>query len=175
MGNIDLMNKTQLRTQLGDGDRPALVYVWAPWCGPCRGMSPQIDRLARVYEGRVDVRKINADEQPDVVRALRVFGIPTVIVYQDGQPVSRKIGALSGHALEAIFSAAEQGATALVHGLRPVDRLLRGVAGLALGLIGWYAGPSWILIAVGGVILFSAVYDRCPVWRVIMQRVSGFR
>jgi thioredoxin 1 len=138
-------------------------------------MSPQIDRLAKVYEGRVDVRKINADEQPEAVRALHVFGIPTLIVYQDGQPVARKTGALSGHALEAIFSAAERGETVSVHGLRPIDRLLRGVAGLALGLIGWNAGPSWILIAVGGAILFSAVYDRCPVWRAIMQRVNSFR
>jgi thioredoxin 1 len=132
-------------------------------------MSPQIDRLGKAYEGRVHVQKLNADEQPDLVRELRVFGIPTVIVYQDGRAVTRKTGSLSALALEAIFSAAEQGEAIPIHGLSAGDRVLRGLTGLALGAIGWSAGPVWILVGIAGVVLFSAVYDRCPAWRAITR------
>ena len=159
------MNEAQTFSGLVKRDRPTVLYFWAPWCTPCRGMTSQVDRLGKAYEGRVHVRKINADEQPDVVRALRVFGIPTVIIYQGDQAEIRKTGALSAQALEAIFLAAEHGEVVPIHGLRPADRLLRSLAGLALGVIGWFAGPSWLLVAGGGVVLFSAIYDRCPVWR----------
>jgi thioredoxin 1 len=136
-------------------------------------MTPQIDRLSKAYEGRVHVRKINADEQPEFVGALRVYGIPTVIVYRDGHPVIRKTGALSAQALETIFSAADHGEAVPIIGLRLSDRLLRGLSGLVLGLLGWYTGPTWALIAVGGVILFSAVYDRCPVWQSLSHWVKS--
>ncbi len=167
------MNEALSSSSLVEGDLPTVLYVWAPWCAPCRGMSPQIDRLRGLYEGRVRVRKLNADEHPAEVRALRVFGIPTVIVLRDGQPVARKTGALSGPALEAVFSSAERGETVQAHGLRLSDRLVRGLAGLALGVIGWSAGPSWILVALAGAIAFSAIYDRCPVWQALTHWVKN--
>ncbi len=146
---------------------PVLLYFWAPWCLPCRGMKPHLDRLAESYAGQVEVWKVNADEEPELARSLKVFGIPTLILYRDGRVAARKTGAQPAAALEALFSAAGEGGPVSMAGIRPVDRALRALAGLAVAAVGWSAGPAWVVVAVGLVIGFTAVYDRCPLWQAL--------
>jgi thioredoxin 2 len=71
---------------------PVLLDVWAPWCVPCRGMTPVIEEVASAVAGRVRVTKLNLDQNPAVVARLRIQGIPTLIVFKDGREVDRMIG-----------------------------------------------------------------------------------
>lgn len=71
---------------------PVVVDFWALWCGPCRALAPGLERLARRYEGQVQVRKINVDDAPELAAAFGVRGIPTLILFKDGQPHSRLVG-----------------------------------------------------------------------------------
>jgi thioredoxin 1 len=79
---------------------PVMVDFWAPWCGPCRMIAPIVEDLAVKYEGRAVVAKINTDENPEVPASLGIMGIPTVILFQDGEEVDRVVGFAPGHALE---------------------------------------------------------------------------
>ena len=72
---------------------PVLLDVWAPWCAPCRGMEPVIEDLAASLTGKLKVAKLNADRSPDTVSRLRIQGIPTLILFKDGQEVTRMVGA----------------------------------------------------------------------------------
>ncbi|MCS7061574.1 MAG: thioredoxin [Anaerolineae bacterium] len=72
---------------------PVLVDFWAPWCGPCRAVSPLIDEIARAYAGRLRVAKVNTDENPHWAGQLGIMGIPTLIFFKRGREVDRIVGA----------------------------------------------------------------------------------
>ncbi|HWB29520.1 MAG TPA: thioredoxin [Vicinamibacterales bacterium] len=71
---------------------PVLVDFWAEWCGPCRAMEPSINTLASDYVGKVRVGKLNVDDNPTVTMKYMVRGIPTVILFKDGQVVDQLVG-----------------------------------------------------------------------------------
>ncbi len=73
---------------------PVLIDLWAPWCGPCRVMSPVIDEIAREARG-FKVGKVNVDEQPEIAASLRVRSIPTLVVFKNGAVAARSVGAQS--------------------------------------------------------------------------------
>lgn len=77
-----------------DSSLPVLVDVWAPWCGPCRMVSPVVEQLGRERAGRLKVAKVNADEAPTVSAQHQVTGIPTLLLYVGGREVARSVGAL---------------------------------------------------------------------------------
>jgi thioredoxin 2 len=72
---------------------PVLVDIWAEWCGPCRMVSPALERLSSEYAGRVKLVKVDADKAPGVSQRFGVQAIPTLLVLQRGREVSRQIGA----------------------------------------------------------------------------------
>ena len=74
-------------------DKPVLVDYWAEWCGPCKMIAPVLEEIAADYEGRVKVAKLNVDDNPDIARRFDVMSIPTLIVFQDGKPAKRMVGA----------------------------------------------------------------------------------
>ncbi len=71
---------------------PVLVDFWAPWCGPCRMLAPTIDELAQEYEGKVKVVKVNTDELPMVAMQYGIRGIPTVMLFVNGDVADVKVG-----------------------------------------------------------------------------------
>ncbi|MCW2986687.1 MAG: thioredoxin [Conexibacter sp.] len=80
---------------------PVLVDFWAPWCGPCRMVSPLVERLATELAGRMKVVKLNTDEAPQVAGRFGVQGIPLLVLLRDGAEVDRRVGAVPEPALRA--------------------------------------------------------------------------
>jgi thioredoxin 2 len=78
---------------------PVLIDLWAPWCGPCRTVSPVLERLATERAGRLKLVKVNSDVARQVSRRFEVQAIPTLVLMNDGQVVSRQVGAAPAHAL----------------------------------------------------------------------------
>jgi thioredoxin 1 len=152
--------------------RPVVVNLWAPWCGPCRMVKPILENLAREYSGQVDLWQINADECQGLLRELGVYGIPTLIVFRDGREVSRLVGAKSANNLKTLFESIAKGEALVPTGLSLADRLLRLGLGFAIAAVGWSYGASWLAIALGALVSFSAIYDRCPIWRAISAQLK---
>jgi thioredoxin 2 len=80
---------------------PVLVDLWAPWCGPCRMVSPALERIARSHAGKVKLVKINVDESPQVAARHEARSIPTLLILNHGEVVARQIGAAPEHVLSA--------------------------------------------------------------------------
>jgi thioredoxin 1 len=80
-------------TQVLKSDLPVLVDFWAPWCGPCKAMNPILEELAKEYEGKVKIVKVNVDENTDAPGRYNVMSIPTFLLVKDGKPFGTVVGA----------------------------------------------------------------------------------
>ena len=74
---------------------PVLVDFWVEWCGPCKMIAPILDELATEYEGRLKICKVDVDANPGIPEKFAIHGIPTLIIFKDGNAVETKVGALS--------------------------------------------------------------------------------
>ena len=79
---------------------PVLVDFWADWCGPCKAIAPALEEIGAEYAGKLTVAKVNIDENPMTPNNYAVRGIPTLILFKDGKPVSTKVGAAPKSALK---------------------------------------------------------------------------
>lgn len=73
-------------------DKPVLVDFWAPWCGPCKMVAPELDAVASEYENKAVVVKVNVDEQQQLASQYNVMSIPTLLLFKDGEEVDRLVG-----------------------------------------------------------------------------------
>lgn len=85
---------------------PVLVDFWAPWCGPCRTVAPQLEEVARRHAGRLVVVKVNTDEVQDVAARMRIQSIPTLAVFANGHEAARRSGAMGADQIEAFVQQA---------------------------------------------------------------------
>jgi len=81
-------------------EHPVLVDFWAEWCGPCRMIAPALEEISRELEGQVTVAKLNIDDNPDAPAKYGVRGIPTMILFKNGEPAATKVGAAPKSALQ---------------------------------------------------------------------------
>lgn len=79
--------------EINASDEPVLVDFWAEWCGPCKMIAPILEEIAEEQAGKLKVAKLNVDEAPAIAQRFEVMSIPTLIVFQDGKPAKRLVGA----------------------------------------------------------------------------------
>lgn len=82
---------------------PVLVDYWAEWCGPCKKIAPILDEIATTYAGKLQIAKMNVDENREIPAKFGIRGIPTLILFKDGNVVATKVGALAKSQLTAFI------------------------------------------------------------------------
>jgi thioredoxin 1 len=102
---IKHVSDTSFRDEVLESPIPVLVDYWAEWCGPCKMIAPALDESAEKYAGRLGVAKVNVDENQLVPSRYHVRGIPTLMLFKNGEVVATKIGALSKSQLAAFIDA----------------------------------------------------------------------
>ncbi len=84
-------------------DKPVLVDYWAEWCGPCKMIAPILDEVSKDYDGRLQIAKMNVDENRDIPAKYGIRGIPTLMLFKDGALAATKVGALNKSQLTAFL------------------------------------------------------------------------
>jgi thioredoxin 1 len=84
-------------------DVPVLVDYWAEWCGPCKAIAPVLDELAKEYQGKIKIAKVNVDENQEIPKKFGIRGIPTLMLFKNGNVEAQKVGALSKSQLTAFL------------------------------------------------------------------------
>ena len=91
--NITTLSDATFDEVVGSSDKPLLVDFWAEWCGPCKMIAPVLEEIAEEQAGKIEIVKLNIDDNLDVTRRFDVMSIPTLILFKDGEPAMRVVGA----------------------------------------------------------------------------------
>ena len=105
MSSSDIQHVTDdtFEPEVLKSDTPVLVDYWAEWCGPCKSIAPILDDIAKEYDGRLKIAKINVDENQQVPARYLVKGIPTLMLFKNGNLEATRVGALSKSQLTAFL------------------------------------------------------------------------
>jgi len=90
-GNIMELTSANFKAAV-DGQTPVLVDFWAPWCGPCKVIAPILEEVAKEFEGKAHIGKVNVDDSPDIASQYGIRGIPTLILFKAGQIKGQMVG-----------------------------------------------------------------------------------
>ena len=106
--SVKTLSKDNFTTEVLQPVQAVLLDFWAPWCGPCRMVSPIVDQVAAEVDGRAKVGKVNVDEQPELAAQFGVMSIPTLIVMKQGKAVATRVGVQSKQAILNMLGCAER-------------------------------------------------------------------
>jgi len=101
--NITYLTDDSFEAEVLKAEGPVLVDYWAEWCGPCRMIAPILDEISGEYAGKLKVTKLNIDEHPATAPKYGIRGIPTLMLFKNGQVAATKVGALSKSQLTAFI------------------------------------------------------------------------
>ena len=101
--NVKFVTDRSFETEVLKSELPVLLDFTATWCGPCKALTPIIDQIATEYGGRLKVAKLDIDDSPDVPARFSIRGVPTVILFKNGQEVGRQVGLAPKPKLVAMF------------------------------------------------------------------------
>lgn len=90
---VETLSTTSFDEALASSDLPVLVDFWAEWCGPCKAIAPILEEIATEQGDRVRIAKLNVDDNPDIAQRFGVMSIPTLILFKEGNPEARLVGA----------------------------------------------------------------------------------
>ena len=99
-GNITDVTDSNFQAEVLESDKPTLVDFWAPWCGPCRVIAPSLEEIASEQADKLNIVKLNVDENQETAAKYGVMSIPTLIVFKNGAPAHTIVGALPKKRLE---------------------------------------------------------------------------
>lgn len=101
--NVHNVSDSSFDADILQSDMPVLVDFWAEWCGPCKAIAPIIEEVAEKYSGKLKVAKVNIDDNPESPAKYGVRGIPTLLLFKNGNVEATKVGALSMSQLTAFI------------------------------------------------------------------------
>lgn len=97
------VTSADFQSKVLESDKPVLVDFFATWCGPCKRLAPTIDEISNEMSGKADVYKLDIDEAQDIAAKYRVSSVPTLILFKDGQPLKKTVGAQPKAAIMSMF------------------------------------------------------------------------
>lgn len=103
MSNVREVTDATFEELVLKNDKPVIVDFWAAWCGPCRLVAPEVEKLADKYAGRVDVMKLDVDANPHIASHYGIMSIPTVAFFRQGEPPRAAVGFRPADVLESTF------------------------------------------------------------------------
>jgi thioredoxin 1 len=98
------VDESTFESEVLNSERPVLVDFWAPWCGPCRLVSPVVESIGEAHADKIDTAKVNTDENQQLAMRYSIFSIPTLIVFKDGREAARLVGFMPQEAMELRLS-----------------------------------------------------------------------
>jgi thioredoxin 1 len=106
MEEIVVLDQQNFSKEVEQSDLPVLVDFWAPWCGPCRMLSPVIEKIAEKYKGVCKVGKVNVDENAELAIRFGIRSIPTLLLFKNGQVIDKIVGAVPFEVIENLIKKA---------------------------------------------------------------------
>lgn len=101
MSSAKAVTDASFQTDVLESSKPIMVDFWAEWCGPCRAVSPILDKIAEEHADKIDIVKLDVDANPETAMKYGITSIPAMFVFQDGEVVKRMVGAKPKPAIEA--------------------------------------------------------------------------